>query len=205
MKKLLSLCGIGLALISNPVTALASPWPRLDGGRQRECTEALKIADSVFKSGAFHLFDPPEIPGNVTGALVLGPGNPDAEAGDRLQAAEDVLEKIATEKGTAYWQKNAMFGYRVLVRDDRFSWQGDEYSLFTVPAAVTPNTFLATSAGTEGDDAKGGLLRRSWLPPLLLRDKQDGHLWIIDVGQPYDILGKWEILVAESGGGKSVV
>ena len=76
MKKLLFLCGICLALVTNPVAAFASPWPRLDAGRQRECTEALKIANSVFRSGSFHLCDSPQIPGNVTSTLVLSPGIP---------------------------------------------------------------------------------------------------------------------------------
>ena len=99
-----------------------------------------------------------------------------------------------------YWQKTARYGYRFVLQEASYGWQGDRYALFAIGEDVRPEAFRTEVNATHRQVKFMPVMADRWRPPLILQKKHSGQLWIIDVGQPYQFLEDWRIHVAAREG-----
>ena len=172
--------------------------PVLDRGQDDPvCSQSLALGKALFQSQTFYLTEPPTPPAGFDSDLLAN-----ADGTNGLRVDDQTFDTLSTRKGDApgiYWQLHAI-GYRLVLADSPFNWQGDNYALFVVAANQAQATFL--SGLNKGDQSVKPLIS-GWLPPLVLRDRRDGQVWIIDVGQPYDIPAIWKIWALTVQGAES--
>jgi hypothetical protein len=187
-----------LALSSNPLEVLASDWPKLNGGTHDQCAEAFQIATTAFKSDEFYLYEPPEIPADFGSVLVLKP-EAGAISGGTLQADPIVFDKFEEGPWSVYWQKTAIYGYRLVVKGRSVGWLGHtSYALFAVGETIQADEFLAGIKKNKEDSKFAVIASDSWRPPLIFRERNSGRYWIIEV--PDGFLGDWRVHVVEPEG-----
>lgn len=207
MNRSLIICCIWLASGICSIDALADSWPKLsEKSKIAQCTEALQVAKAVFFSDASRLFAPPEIPADLPSKVVLKPMHLDISGGDALEADETYFDKVPMSEvggsGYLYWAKAAKYGYRLIVQDIPHSWRGDNYSLVEVGEIIKLEEFLAeTRIGLKAPKFIT-IVSNSWQPPLVFQERNSSKSWVIDVGQPWQFLGDWNVYIAEVGGVK---
>jgi hypothetical protein len=209
MKQLVVVFYILMGLVSCSQEVFANTWPKLINGEEvGHCKEALQIAQSMFQSNEFYLYAPPVIPNDFGSVLVLSPEALDISGGDALDADEDVFEKMMKSgeeegsSGNIYWQKNAKHGLRLVVQESPFGWRGDMYSLFVIGEKVRPDIFWTDITKNQINSEVAPIISDSWRPPLIFQVKYSDKPWVIDVNQPYQFLGDWQIYSLESAGMK---
>ncbi len=183
--------------------AKGSDFPRLNTPSMRqECQEALKVAQTLFRSDSRYLYAPSPIPPEVKSRLVLQPQWLDISGGDALLADPLVFDKrrdpVEEASRSFYWQRGTQWGYRLVLKETSRGWQGDTYSVFAVPEGM-PLEELATRVPymAPKNEAMPAALEDSWRPPLIFSRNGSGHLWLIDVGQPHTVLGRWSVQSAD--------
>ena len=198
-------CALLVLGVSSFSNASAADWPKLTSGTGTlECAQALEIGTTVYRSSAFDLYAPPEMPRRLGSKLVLGPTQSDISGGDALEANPDVFAKLPTGNGPprhVYWQKTATNGTHWAIAEHAMGWHGDMYSLFAVPDGRNPEALFAKYAETESADGLNPVIEDNWRPPLMLQNA-DGAVWAIDVGEPFIPLGGWNVYVVEHGGAR---
>jgi uncharacterized protein YecT (DUF1311 family) len=191
-------------LTLNPIESFAGAWPALTGGKDTVCAEALQIAKATFKSSAFYLFGPPEVPPDLHSVLVLKPKVVDISGGDALKADPAAFDKLPIggqgETGNVYWQKTVTYGHRLAVLETPFGWHGDTYSLFALGELIQAGEFLAEVRRDRETQKLPSIISGSWRPPLILQEKDSGRAWIIEVGDRTQFLMDWHIHVVEPTG-----
>lgn len=188
------------------LTSTGHPWPRVlyQGNKLSfACAQALPLAQSQFDSDHFYLYGPPPVPPGSASALVLGPKPGDISGGDGIAYDRKVFRKMngpvrSGPNRIAFWQKQASSGRRLVVTDEYFNWQGDQYALLSISPDITPARFWAEFPGynrVAGPPVPGmtTIVPYTWRPPLVLSDKTNGRLWAVDVGGPYIFLRRWKI------------
>lgn len=179
--------GVALSVLLG-VAAAVKASPDLSGEASRpECVDALTLAKSIFASSAKHLYVPLQIPEAWHSHPVLGATEPDISAGDALQATDD-FEKIPQAIRSVYWARQAQHGRRLVVTETARGWRGDTYSVHMLDEPVRPDDFMR-SGGAEP------IIDSAWRPPAVFRSSLTGALWLIDVGQPFDIWPAWRVFV----------
>jgi hypothetical protein len=190
-----------VALVLAGSASAADPdLPRLNGASDGVCAQALQIAQRIFRSEAVHLYEPPGIPSYSTSLMVLGPGGIDLSGGDALEADEGVFEKLPSppSNGFLFWQREPRLARRLAVRSEPLGWRGDQYTLVEAPEAATPAEVLA--AVESNSPSLKVFLGGGWRPPMILRDRNSGELWVILVGAPFDVLKEWNVLTQGEDG-----
>jgi hypothetical protein len=153
----------------------------------------------MFHSNEFYLYAPPVIPNGLGSVLILAPEALDISGGDALEADEDVFEKLTkgeegeSSSGSIYWQKDAKNGFRLVVQESPFGWRGDMYSLFVIGEKVRPDIFWTDITKNLINSEVVPIVADSWRPPLIFQVKHSAQTWVIDVNQPYNFLGDWQI------------
>jgi hypothetical protein len=203
MKRLAVAFYILMAYAGNVIDVHADIWPKLvNDNKVEQCAEALQIASVMFQSDSSRLYSPPVIPVEFGSALVMKPNGLDISGGDAIWADKAIFEKLPIGGRGAprsiYWQKTSNYSYRLVLLEIPHGWRGDAYSLFAVEKEVIPEDFIKmTNKEKHRDSRFVPIISYSWRPPLMLRKKTTGNLWIIDVGQPSQFLGDWKVHIAE--------
>ena len=95
-----------------------------------------------------------------------------------------------------YWQKSATLGRRFVALDKPFNWEGDWYSIFSIPANRSLNKFLRERPHYGATRSPSGVLtflHSSWRPPMVLVDHNNRHLWAVNMAASYWLLGEWRV------------
>lgn len=192
--------GVILAL----VTALAA-FPTLSGEPTRpECAEARLLAQTMFQSDSPTLYAPLLLPPDMRSSLVLGATERDISAGDALTAT-DLFEKLSlsadlpiSTPDEVYWlRKPGKDQKRIVVAEESFGWRGDMYWLYLANSGLDPDDFLQRLATESlGADATA-VVSNSWRPPLVFQLPGAPGQWFIDVGPPFEPLGRWMVYASD--------
>jgi hypothetical protein len=138
-------------------------------------------------------------------SLVLGATERDISAGDALTAA-DLFEKLplsvdssmSTPRGVYWLRTPGKEQRRIVVAEESFGWRGDMYWLYLADPGLAPETFLQERATESlGADAVA-VISNSWRPPLVFQLPEASGQWFIDVGQPFQPLGRWMVYASNS-------
>jgi hypothetical protein len=202
------ICCLLLAWTGCAVQAQPHTWPRLDKpSNSAYCAQALQLAKAMFQSGAFYLYAPPVIPADFGSDLVLAAQALDISGGDGLKEDDTVFDKLPIggepPPRSLYWQKKPSQPYRIVVREVSAGWRGDMYSLDLVDVNIGSAEYLARIRTRTTSAGFVSVVAMNWRPPLIFRDKRNGAVWFIDVGQPFEAFHDWRMHVIESDGIKS--
>lgn len=194
-------CASALAFIAGP--ACADAWPRLasiDGAAP--CEDALRLATAAFVSDAFYLYDPAVIPAAFQPHVLARADALDISGGDALKVDAETFAKLPRgADGTArsiYWQQTPQGAYRIALQETAVGWRGDMYALFAVDAKLTSDEFRNAVREADTSDKIREIISAAWRPPLVFRNGPGRQVWFIDVGQPYEFLGSWQVYVARA-------
>lgn len=133
------------------------------------------------------------MPGDFKSRLVLGPEGADVSGGNALKVDSALFDRRPNpdqSHRSTYWQRNTEAGYRLAVKETDRGWRGDTYSVFAVPDSMTVEE-AAKRAESETPKGPTSSARDAWRPPLVYRSDISGRLWVVFVGEPYEVLGDW--------------
>lgn len=184
-----ALAGMALSVASS--SALA--FPELSGEQDRaECVQALTLARSMFEAPSARVYAPLQTPEGFASRVVLAAQSLDISGGNALTASDE-FERIPLEGRSLYWARQADDGKRLAVLETAQGWRGDTYSSYLLDAPTEPDDFAQQSDATP-------LVADSWRPPIVLRTSEAGPNWLIDVGQPFEVLAAWQVHVPPEAG-----
>jgi len=112
--------------------------------------------------------------------------------GDALAVDAAVFDKRPNpdqSDGSIYWQKNTEAGHRLAVKETNTGWRGDTYEVAAVPDSMAFDE-AAKRTGANG----------SWRPPFIFQSNVSKRLWLVFVGEPYQVLGAWSVHAIGSRG-----
>lgn len=188
-------------------TAMAAgSLPKLTGDvSSPECSDAFRLAKSMFNSKSSRLYAPLLIPDGMNSELVLGTMALDISGGGAIEANEDIFEKVPQLGNSSirsiYWEKHAENGVRIAVKETPFGWRGDMYSLYLLEANVEQNDFLKDAQEGYGKSRYSAQIQDTWRPPLVFSSKSR-NTWFVVVGEPYQILAEWAVYTGTPSGFK---
>jgi hypothetical protein len=196
-----------LMLTGIAAIATAKPpdvWPQRQGANNTQCEQALQLARLAFRSPVEHLFAPLIIPEGFPAPRALWTDALDLSGGDALEHDEAVFQKIERLPGESrglYWQKEGRDGRRLVVLERPLGWRGDQYYLYALLDAVTPEQFRAARRDEYSTPDFPTVLADTWRAPQVFRDGAE-KLWVLHQGEPYWFLGPWQVFVtgAPAGG-----
>jgi hypothetical protein len=177
-----------------------SPWPIASGDASApECTDALRLARTMFDSGSARLYAPPLGLDKLASELVLQPTELDISGGYALQEDPKVFDQLPYEGGvrSIYWAKSVQAHARLAVQESSVGWRGDMYTLYLLPADMEPADFLAKIENPSTRPT--AMISDEWRPPLVFSLKATRRLWFIDVGEPYTVLSSWQVYRVTAG------
>ena len=94
-------------------------------------------------------------------------------------------------------------GKRLAITEESVGWRGDWYGLYLVDADETPQLFARRRAAEEAGGAstlQAALGNQRWNPPIILSNRAPAGYWVVDRGEPYEVMPDWRVLaVAHSG------
>lgn len=187
------------------VTAVAAFPARPAEVTRPECADARLLAQTMFQSDSPTLYAPLRLPPDMRSSLVLGATERDISAGDALTAT-DLFEKLplsvdssmSTPRGVYWLRTPGKEQRRIVVAEESFGWRGDMYWLYLADPGLAPETFLQERATESlGADAVA-VISNSWRPPLVFQLPEASGQWFIDVGQPFQPLGRWMVYASNS-------
>jgi hypothetical protein len=111
-------------------------------------------------------------------------------SGANALISTDDFEKLPNDNRGIYWSKETNGALRIAVRETPFGWRGDMYSLYLLDDAVSKNDFLSNMDSAPSSSPFQLVISDSWRPPLVFQHNESKTKWFIDVGQPFEILGK---------------
>jgi hypothetical protein len=189
-----------LAFIACAGASAEAPWPKVSGDASApECSDALRLARTMFNSESAGLYAPPTGVDQLASDLVLQPKGLDISGGHALQEDPKVFDQLPYEGGirSIYWAKIAQDHVRLSVQESSVGWRGDMYALYLLPADVEPADFLAKIENPSTQPI--ALISDAWRPPLVFSTKLSRRLWFIDVGEPYTVLSSWRVYRVTAG------
>jgi hypothetical protein len=200
---------LGILIVAFACTASsaeAKSWPRVTGDTSNPyCVDAGRLAKATFQSTNAMLFWPVDPPHDLESRVTLSRSGNDISGGGGLtNQTEDFTQTSASDSQgnrlTIFWQQEPQRGLRLVAVDQGFNWEGDWYYLYALRPESTSDD-LVKDFQTE-DAAKQTfkqILRGSWNPPLVLTHDKTATTWFILMGEPFDILGAWQVYVLKDG------
>ena len=186
---------LAAALIAASTVTPALADPTLVGGRSdSRCLTSLHLAEAAFRSTSGSMLWPIPAPATRGTRIVLAPTSRDISGGNAIEADAGTFTIIhgATGEPTTFWATGLSGGRRLVVVEEPFNWRGDWYFTYLVDRSMTPQ--LLASAFGKGDAGLKPLLGPSrWNPPLVLKDSRSGQYWLIDRGEPYEVMRDWAV------------
>jgi hypothetical protein len=197
-------CGlmVGLALLAEG-TAAATPAIVGDANDTR-CLEALHLANAAFQSNSPTLLWPIAQPSRTTTRIILRQNYEDITGGHAIEA-DPVEFKQFIHDGqsvTTHWGTHVHADKTLAVVARHGSWKGDIYSVYLLGVETTPEQLeLRLSAEKRGGETgwEPVLGERRWNPPIVLLGTPDSY-WIIDRGEPYEVMADWHVQVITANG-----
>lgn len=179
-------------LLLQAATAHASlPFPTGESSSP-ECVGAMALAEEMFQSTAQRLYAPLKVPTDLGSRLVLGASVLDLSGGNALISGDE-FEKLSHGLRSIYWAKDTNDTLRVVIREIPVGWRGDMYDLYLVDSAVAKEDFISGISSTDSSAAYQPLVENTWRPPLVFQHNDQKANWLIDVGQPFQILHDWRV------------
>lgn len=198
------------ALIAAPMRAGADPAIVGDASRA-ECRTALRMATEAFRATSPSLIWPVVPPDLTDASIVLARKARDISGGDGLDLDPALFDRHEIADGRiVHWPRTAVTGQRLVVVETPVSWQGDWYETYLLDAALTLDDLLRGLGTTKGREMApvGGIVVPPaqlvlgidrWNPPVALRDSRTGAVWLIDQGEPYQVMAPWRVFVLGPG------
>ena len=189
---------LALCIAPLPVDAGPLDYPRLVVGQDNEqCRDVLAMAEAVFASDAFYLYDPTPIPEEFKVRMALMPKALGISGGRMLRYDENLFERIPDPQDShpqpeyAYqrliWQREAQHGWRFVLEAHFLGWRGDLFDLYAAPAALTPQGVFESLR-----DHSFKSLFQGWRPPYVFLSPQGGVGLAVDVGNSFEVLREWK-------------
>lgn len=202
MKKKLFPAGLLLTLAFVIANAAVPNWPKLVSGKEHpECKAVLRLAQSVYKSTAFNLWEPQSLPENLGSTLVLGPQGLDLSGGDALDANLEVFTKVPLPEyaqRSIYWQTNTSQSNRLVIEEIPHGWRGDAYAVRLAPTTLTTSEYFSAK-NQQGSGGLITLIDGAWRAPLVFKSNNTGNLWLVYVGEPYVFSPNWLVYLPIDG------
>lgn len=180
--------------------ARAAGGPRLQGQRSEPCLEALDIAQHLFRSAKPSLIEPLEpLPATVRSIRLLSNDVRGLDVEDAIAADPDVFEKLPLPEivvgpppRSFYWQRQAIDGVRIVVRELSRGWRGDMYFVDILAQDVTPQAYLQAHRPSTGRLEGKPILQDSWRSPTVFRAASGTH-WLLHQGEPWGFMQAWTV------------
>lgn len=187
-------------LLAVAETAAANP-SIVGNGSDPRCVEALGLATAAFRSDSTTLLWPIAQPSRGPMKIVLRQSGADINGGHAIDADPlqfDVLRQQLRDDYavTTYWGKHVSAGKRLVIVAEPHGWRGDWYAVYRLEPDMTPEQLaeqLKARAGSVEAAPKPDLGDNRWNPPIILMDTRSGDYWLIDRGEPYEIMADWRV------------
>lgn len=187
--------------------AHAAPGPSLVTDRlPAVCRAALAVATATYESHASVLYEPPVVPPDIDAAVALEPPDPSDLYETPLAVHGDIVRMVTENEGLRYyWQERAASGYRFAIKQQDIGWRGPMFSSFAVPADMAEAQFRSdvVLADLPANNRVKPVVSDSWAPPRVFVMK-DGTVWLLTVGNVFEVLADWQVFVLQPEGALSV-
>jgi hypothetical protein len=199
----LSVTMLGLLMLGAAATASANP--RIVGNsRDGRCHDALQLADAAFRSTSGSLLWPIAIPARRTTKIVLRQNARDISGGNAIDVDPSGFATLSRvfakdQEDTIFWAKGLSSGSRLVVVDEPFNWRGDWYYVYLIAPDMTPERF-AKERVSENSTLKPLLGDNRWNPPVALQVARSHDYWLIDRGEPYEVMADWTVYLPAKNG-----
>ena len=171
------------------------------------CIAALDMATQAFRSDSFDMSWPIREATDRAMKIVVQQSDADSSGGRTIITDPAHFETIKRPLRDDYsvdidWGRRSSFGKRLAVVAWPHGWRGDWYTVHILPNGTTIDNFAGQltasmeSTGTPIDPLLGG---NRWTPPLIILDGRSDSYWLVDVGEPYDIIPDWKVVVLSGG------
>jgi len=195
---------IGALALARP--AAAAPFIIGNAGDPR-CIAALDMAAQAFRSTSFDMSWPIREAADRVMRIVVQQSDADTSGGRTITTDPAHFDTIKRTLRDDYavdieWGKRQPSGKRLAVVAWPHGWQGDMYTVHLLPSGTTIDDFAGqlTASMARTDTPIDPLLGDNrWTPPLIILDGRSDSYWLVDVGEPYDILPDWKVIVLSGG------
>jgi hypothetical protein len=205
MARLIGLARVLFVLSLSASLGRAESFPALEGEVDRaECRIALEMAEAAYRSTSPTLHWPVVEPSDAETRIVMSRTALDISGGEGVRVDAEVFERKPDPDGreVAFLQRQDRDGGRLAVTDVPFGWQGDWYRVFWFPSGVRWND-LSDGRNydwvllAEAPNARVQLVLDDyrWSPPVVLQNKTSQAIWLIDMGELYEIMPPWKVWV----------
>jgi hypothetical protein len=190
----------GVAVLTVAGTSAKAAPAIIGGSQDARCREALHMAEVAFRSTSASLVWPIAQPSNPNFKIILKQNGADISGGWAIDADPDAFEiqRAIGQKELPrpiYWRRTASASKRLAIVDSHGGWRGDTYSLFVLSSDASFDRVALQLIPAEGDreTALKPLLEDRWNIPIVLTEKGSGADWLIDRGEPYEIMADWQV------------
>lgn len=167
-----------------------------------QCRVALQMAKAAFDGRSFSLHWPIPTP-TPPARIILRQREADISGGNGIEADSSEFLTLHQPEGkdytpTVFWSRQAFAGKRLVIVDEPFNWRGDRYTTYLVGSNETPELLtreLAASEANRPTALKPLLGDNRWNPPTVLTSGTGSPYWIIDRGEPYEVMPDWRVFV----------
>lgn len=179
-------------------------WPKLVNGKSLpECKTALRLAQTAYKSTAFNLWEPQDLPDDLEDTLVVGPQGIDLSGGDALDVDLEVFTKVALPdyaSRSVYWQTEPPphQSNRLVIEEQPHGWRGDAYAVRLIPSNLTTSEYFSAT-NIQGGTGITTLIDGAWRAPLVFQSQNTEKLWMVYVGEPYVFSPTWVVYLPVAG------
>ncbi len=161
------------------------------------------MASAAFRATSPSLIWPIPTPRSFASTIILAPNGEDINGGDAIAANGNSFSRIdrfMSQGGVRaiFWQTTAVNGQRFALVDHLGSWRGDTYGMYLLPSGKPLDGFIGDLSAV--DVVTPFLGDHRWNPPLILNGTKSGVPWIIDRGEPYEVLADWKVYVLGRAG-----
>jgi hypothetical protein len=184
--------------IGEPAVALPSI---IGDAGDPHCQQALHLAQVALRSSSGSLLWPIAEPLSPTTHIVMKQRSRDISGGDALDVTPSAFTTLprAGDHATTYWATRRYRSERLVIADQPFNWRGDWYYVYLIGADKSPQWF-AKERGQEHSTLKPLLGENRWNPPIVLQDAISHRYWLIDRGEPYEVMPAWKVYLPTQKG-----
>lgn len=203
-------CGLGFGIVLMAATS-AQAVPSIAGNaHDGRCLAALGMAKAAYRAPDFSVDWPIHRPAGPDSRIIFQQNDADLSGGDAVSAEPTeftALPQSAAGGGKIYWGRHASAGKRLVITEESVGWRGDWYSLYLVGADQRPQLFArqyTAQSNAESGALKPALGGQRWNPPIILTSRAPAGYWVIDRGEPYEVMPDWRVFAVGHAGLKPI-
>jgi hypothetical protein len=180
-------------------STVAHAWPRLVGGDSRVCQQTFELAKAGFQSDQSLPSAPPELSESFGAKFTVKATRSLDKIGASVgplmvdSAIFQTITKWDIGWRDVYWQIKPQAGQRFVIFQRSFSWQGDEFALYSVDENVSQEAVIADFPRVFRE-AFHAIIKSDFVPPFILTDNVSGSSWAVTDR------GSWSVWTAEYDG-----